>query len=132
TQRQPRRAVQRQLMKSATGYVDWKKTRKYEVGDIVYIYRSSPYSRIEYKTVVKEIRSNSETDIYWKKTIPIEAVKGLYVRLVLISTTNCNKVSFDQLKKRGILSYAPQGPCRLSSKAIVYLEECFGEIKNEE
>lgn len=38
------------------GFIDWRQNnRKYQVGDIIYIYCTRPYKKIMYKTIVEQI-----------------------------------------------------------------------------
>lgn len=71
-------------------YIDWRQNNySFSVNDIVYIYCTSPFSKIQYKTVVEkisipfsEIRDDKE---YWIDINEYEKAKsGKYMRLRLI------------------------------------------------
>lgn len=108
-------------------FIDWKQGKySYEVGDIVYIYATSPYKTIRYKTIVTEINKTSENivddSIFWTdKENYKEALDGKYMRLDLIKRYDNRDLDLDRLKKNG-LKGAPQGAQRLKKQLKEYIE----------
>ncbi|SMB89949.1 5-methylcytosine-specific restriction enzyme A [Desulfonispora thiosulfatigenes DSM 11270] len=128
------------------GYVDWRQTANYEVGDIIYIYSTRPLSKIEFKCIVekidiqfkditddKEFWINEDEYYKWKKR--------LYSRIRLIERTAGGNLTLNKLKENG-LKAAPQGPIKLKDDILSYIEKYFhkdltditfpDEIPNEE
>ena len=107
------------------GYIDWKQTRNFSVGDIVYIYVTKPESRIRYKTVVVAINMlHDETDDfseYWIKKGAYKIEKR-YFRLSLIEEYDKPELGFEYLKNYG-MKYAPQSPCRVKEELEEYLNK---------
>lgn len=105
------------------GHIDWKQTRNFAVGDIVFLYMTKPESRIKYKTRVDEINiANTSIDdysLFWKKN-PNEERTDRYVRLSLIEEYDIQDLDFDSLKKHG-MPYAPQSPCKVNEEVEKYL-----------
>ncbi len=106
------------------GYIDWKQTRRFNVGDVVYLYCTSPISKVRYKTVVEEIDLTPHEDEYWK-TDYSQKLGNKSMRLRLVKTIDDNRVSLNELKKKG-MSYIPQGPSRVKEPLKGYLNELFG------
>lgn len=106
------------------GYIDWKQTRNYNVGDIVYVYVTKPASKIQFKTRVTVIGMTAEevSDLskYWIKGEPDKNDKQKYARLELLKEFDDNRLSFEELQKHGLL-YAPQSPCRVKKELQVFL-----------
>lgn len=109
------------------GYIDWKQTVNYKVGDIVYLYMTKPISKIQFKTEVTAIDmgENDITDFsdYWKIEIPNREThqKVRYARLKLLKEFENDIFSFEMVKKYG-LAYPPQGACRVKDKLKGLLE----------
>jgi hypothetical protein len=106
------------------GFIDWKQTRKFVQGDIVYIYVTKPVSRIAYKTRV--IQANmTENDVsdmtpYWIKQPPVEKAGTKYARLALVCEYKDDRFPFSELQKHG-MPYAPQSPCKVKPELERYL-----------
>ena len=107
------------------GYIDWKQTRNFSVGDIVYIYVTKPESKIRYKTVVTAINmKHDEIDDfseYWIKK-GCNKIEKRYFRLSLIEKYDSLKLGFECLKNYG-MEYVPQSPCRVKEKLEEYLNK---------
>lgn len=106
------------------GYIDWKQTRNYEVGDIVYIYATKPIAKIVYKTKV-EIIDMTKEDIsdmsqFWVKNEDLEAKR--FVRLVLLKTYDGEELSLANLQDHG-MRYAPQSPCKVKEELQNYIDK---------
>lgn len=117
------------------GYIDWRQTANYEVGDIVYIYSTRPISRVEFKCIVEkknmkfeEITDDKEfwidKDEYYKST------KKLYSRLRLLEFVDNDSLKLDKLKING-LKAAPQGPMRLKEEILEYIQSFFYDKEGE-
>ena len=114
------------------GYIDWKQTANYQVGDIVYLYVTKPISKIQFKTEVTAINmgENDITDlsVYWKIEKPNGDTqkKVRYARLKLLKEFESDIFSFEKVKKYG-LTYPPQGACRVKDKLKGFLESTEGK-----
>jgi 5-methylcytosine-specific restriction protein A len=111
------------------GYVDWRQTANYEVGDTVYIYSTRPLSKVQFKCVVEknnmkfeEITDDKE---FWLDLDEYYKYKDRhYSRLKLVDKVNAEGLSLGKLKENG-LKAAPQGPMRLKGEALKYIEKFF-------
>lgn len=114
------------------GYIDWRQTANFEVGDIIYIYSTAPLSKVEYKCIVEKTNISFEdiTDDreFWMDKDEYEKSQyGYYSRLRLLQFIDTDKLSLANLKEHG-LKAAPQGPTRLMNDRISvadYIEEHF-------
>lgn len=108
------------------GYVDWKQTRNYSVGDIIYVYVTKPVSKIQFKTEVIMIDMTEDEicdlDEYWIKGKPDNSRKTRYARLRLIDEYEDERFSFDALRKHG-LQYAPQSPCKVKDELQEFIDD---------
>src|SRR5574344_239335 len=111
-------------------YIDWRQNNyRFAVNDIVYIYCTSPLSRIQYKTKVEkvdipfpEIRDDKE---YWIDLSEYEKAKsGKYMRLVLVDQVDNVNLSLNVLLDKG-LAAAPQGPKKLDGELLEYINMSF-------
>lgn len=117
------------------GYIDWRQTAKYEVGDIVYIYATKPYMKVMFKTIVEkiDIAFNEITDDkkYWYNKEEYEkSQSGKYTRLRLVERVDSEKLSLYALKEKG-LNGAPQGPMKVKEQLVEYLEDNFNDYYSE-
>lgn len=114
-------------------FIDWKQGNySFKPGDIVYIYSTSPYKTIRYKTIVSEINKNSseivDDSIFWSdKNKHKKALKGKYMRLKLLETYDSRNLDLDVLLKNGLKS-APQGPQKLRKQLKNYLDSLNANI----
>ena len=119
------------------GYIDWKQSAKFQIGDIVYIYCTKPYKKVMYKTTVIETDkpfSKCQNDKeFWYDLSQYESSKQkLFSRIKLLQQVDTDKLSLDNLKKRG-LSTAPQGPIKLTSESLIkYMEQYFNDFFSED
>lgn len=128
------------------GYVDWRQSANFEVGDIIYVYSTRPLSRIEFKCIVEKnnmvFEDITDDREYWmKKDEYYKSQKKLYSRLRLLETIDSDNLTLNKLKENGIKA-APQGPQRLKGDLLKYIEKHFyiynieevlpGEVKEDE
>lgn len=111
------------------GFIDWKMSSRYHVGDIVYVYSSMPIQKIQYKTVVEEINMRfseiRDDREYWKDLNAYNIAKsGLYARFRLLERIDGYELSIEKLKQHG-LKQAPQHPTKLSGALLEYIEKNF-------
>lgn len=108
------------------GYIDWRQTGNYSIGDVVYIYCARPYQKIMYKTeVVQESMSFSQcTDdkVFWHNLNEYEKSKGgKYARLKLNEQADRKELSLPYLLKNGLKAH-PQGPIKISDELVNYID----------
>ena len=110
---------------SELGYINWRQTRNFAVGDVVYIYCTRPASKVKYKTIVDSISVDGVIEKYWikKQNLP---EKSKYMCLRLVSKSEDESLSLFELQKHG-MQYPPQSPCLVKPELQQYLIECFGE-----
>lgn len=113
------------------GYIDWRQTAKYEVGDIVYIYSTKPHMKVMFKTVVEKVdmlfEEITDDKKYWYEIEEYEkSISGKYARLKLIEKVDSEKLSLYSLKENG-LKAAPQGPMKVKEQLALYLEQNFND-----
>lgn len=122
------------------GFIDWKQNNyKYSIGDIVYVYISSPIQKIRYKTVVENINIPF-TDIfndekYWidKKEYQKGKDANKYVKLKLLSSSDDDNLSLDKFLKLGYLKCAVEGAKKITDDInfVNYLEKYFNEMPQQ-
>lgn len=117
------------------GQIDWKQRVNYQIGDTVYIYCTSPLSRIMFKTVVIEEGKVSTEIIDDKEFWHIEeeyekALGGKYARLKLVEQVDSQMLSLDKLKMHG-LKAAPQGPMKANEELTNYIEKYMSDYNVE-
>lgn len=120
-----------------TENVDWRQNiNNCNVGDIVYIYISKPYSQIRYKTVIEKTNipfndSNKEDFKYYTDPgfIPTDPEKR-FVRLNLLEDYGNDGLSLKQLKEFG-LKYNIQGQGKIDTE-IERKIEIFLNVLEEE
>jgi len=88
------------------GFVEFLQKNKVQVGDIVYLYITAPYKRVEYKMVVEKVNISSHDafddtaySLINKKTTPNETDKA--VRLKFVGRVKTDELCFSELKKHG-------------------------------
>ena len=112
------------------GSIGWKQNKtKYAVGDIVYVYCTSPIKKIRYKGRVEAIDLNFEQirddKKYWIDQNKYEEAKGgSYFKLVLIDQVDSSILGLEELLNNG-LKAAPQGPKKLSGDLLNYIQKQF-------
>jgi 5-methylcytosine-specific restriction enzyme A len=93
--------------------VNWKQSTNIELGDIVFIYTTKPYSRITHKCKVLEVNLNRPyiEDINYIIDSSPYRNNGRYMTLKLIKTID--GADLDWLKKQG-LKGSIQGPRKIN------------------
>lgn len=118
------------------GSIDWRQVNtNYALGDMVYIYCTSPIQRIRYKCKVMklnmdftQIRDDKE---YWLDKSEYEkSLSGKFFKLQLIEEVDSEKLSFQLLLKNG-LNGAPQGPIKLKGELESYISSVFSTANDE-
>lgn len=112
--------------------VDWKQSANFEVGDVVYIYCTKPEMRIRYKmNVIATDIPSSEALIdknFWSDEVELK--KGLdnnrYVRMKLVSETNSDRLTMDELHRQGVKGYF-YGPRTIDRELTMYIEKAFNK-----
>lgn len=108
------------------GYIDWKQTRKFSVGDIIYVYVTKPISKIQFKAkVVSVYMAEEEIDDYskyWVKEKPKDLHDVKYARLILLDEFKDDRFDYSTLKEHGLV-YPPQSPCRVNDILQAYIEK---------
>lgn len=118
------------------GSIDWRQgNAKYSLGDIVYIYCTSPTQRIRYKCKVTELDKNSaqirDDENYWINKEEYEkSLGGKFFNLELIEEVDSAKLSLPFLQEKG-LKAAPQGPIKLNETLESYVSSIFSTANDE-
>lgn len=115
------------------GYIDWRQTANFDIGDVVYIYATRPYMKVKFKTVVEKINMKFEEitddEKYWYDRKEYEnSQSGRYARLRLLERADSEKLSLYALKNHG-LKAAPQGPIKLKEELVEYLKANFSDYE---
>lgn len=111
-------------------HVDWRLHNNIQVGDIVYIYCSSPVSQIKYKMRVTSINLSTEESTadrgYWANPSEFETSleHNKFFRMVLVDKNNTQYLKLDDLLLNG-LKVAPQGGLKAKEPLLSYIESCF-------
>jgi len=111
------------------GYIDWRQTRNFAEGDIIYVYCTRPLSKVMYKVEVVSTNSTPPEEQYWltEHSLPANA---RYMRLRLLKKLDSASLSLSNLQEHG-LHYAPQSPCVAKDELRSYLNEQFGDECDE-
>ncbi len=109
------------------GFIDWKQNLNYNVNDIVYIYRTTPFKKVMYKTVVEQVLMTSKEIIndeeYWiDKEAYTNSLKNNYARLKLVKQGDSDELILDKLIEQG-LKAAPQKGCKIDKKLASYIDK---------
>jgi 5-methylcytosine-specific restriction protein A len=113
------------------GSIDWRQgNAKYSVGDIVYIYCTTPIQRVRYKCKVTALNKSAseirDDKAYWLNQEEYEkSLGGKFFNLELIEEVDSEKLSLPLLLKNG-LNAAPQGPIKLAGNLEPYISSVFG------
>ena len=111
------------------GFVEYLQKNKVNEGDIVYLYITAPYSRIEYKMIVERanIPSNEAFDdssysLINEKTTHKESDKA--VRLKFVDRIQSDDLCYSELRKHG-LKAAMQSNRKVNEELFNYIESYF-------
>ncbi len=102
--------------------ITWGLTVKVSVGDIIYIYVSAPYSRIEYKCIVERINVPTNERLASEFWLDKFDPNRNLIDLRLLSVLSDDKLQLKNLIDDNLISSAPQGPRRLDSRLETFLE----------
>lgn len=113
------------------GYIDWKQSVNFAIGDVVYIYCSKPQQKVRYKTRVEKINMSfskcQDNKKYWHDTKLYEEAKTKkFARILLLEEIDSDELSLEHLKEWGEKSH-PQGPKTISDKLVENIEKCFNK-----
>lgn len=114
-------------------YVDWRQSGKFQVGDTIYIYVSSPVQKVKFKTVVEKIdipfvETYDSKEFWTKEEFHIESQSKKFARLRLVTKSDSEFLSLEHLLQNGLSSY-PQGPRRVNEELKAYLDNYLEEDK---
>lgn len=118
------------------GSIDWRQgNSKYSIGDIVYIYCTSPIQRVRYKCRVTALDKNSseirdDKDYWINKEEYEKSLDGKFFNLELIEEVDSEKLSLPFLQEHG-LKAAPQGPIKLNEALEPYISSIFSTANDE-
>jgi len=107
--------------------VPWRRTNRFEVGDIVFMYTSSPVQRLTYVFRVEKlfITPPKELSLYWGvKRKPGKVVQHDLLKLVQRISYDC-KLSLYDLRQHGVNGNL-QGGTRISGKLLDYIQNEIG------
>ena len=115
-------------------FVYWtQRIKSIEIGDIVYIYRGSPISRIVYKSEVvdKDIPFSGEVlndKEYWRNGYSFDEhpLTRRFIKLRPLEENFNEKLNFCGLKSHGETSYLMGGKRIMDEKYLSYVEANFG------
>lgn len=116
--------------------IDWRQgNARYSIGDIVYIYCTSPIQKIRYKCRVTQINKSAseirDDKAYWFNQEEYEkSSNGLFFNLQLIEEVDSGKLLLPVLLKNG-LKAAPQGPLKLTPQLETYISNIFLTANDE-
>ena len=103
--------------------IEWKQSTNIKVGDIVYIYVSSPVKEIKYKCIARKVNLNSAGRIDDSKFMIDDSNYrnyGRYMELELITKYQDKQYTLNDLKQHGLRSV--QGPSKLSEELQNYIK----------
>lgn len=116
-------------------HVDWRQHNNVRVGDIVYIYCSSPISQIKYKMRVTSINITPEESTadreYWANPSEFDTslLHNKFFRMVLLDKNTTQYLKLDELLLNG-LKAAPQGGLKVKGPLLGYIERFFTSHKH--
>jgi len=113
------------------GYIDWKQSCNYKIGDFVYVYLTKPEGRIGFLTRVDnvDIPYGSQTDDseFWVNGQGTTQ-EDRFARLTLLLEINEEALKLEELNKHGLVG-APQGPQRVKGELRDYIHEVLDKNK---
>ena len=111
-------------------YVEYIQRNKVAVGDVVYLYTTTPVQRIEYKMVVDRINVSSDEMIddsaysLSQNTNDTSDKEALYVRLKLVKKVDNPLLHLNFLRAYGLRS-SMQSALTVSGELLDYIETKF-------
>lgn len=112
-------------------YIDWRQKNNFQVGDIVFIYVSSPDNMVQYKCTVLDTNRTypniRDDKRYFKNPDEYQkSIKGKFVRLLLSEMINNSALSYKNLKSKGLKSKM-QGPMTINGTLLDYISINFSD-----
>jgi len=111
------------------GFVEYLQKNKIQEGDIVYLYITAPYKRVEYKMVVERANISSHDafddrsySLLNKPTTLLESDK--VVRLKCIDRVQTNSLCYQKLREHGF-NMTMQSNRLLNEETTEYIESFF-------
>lgn len=111
-------------MAAQSGIVDWRTSMKFAVGDVAYIYKTSPEKRIRYRMEVVKINFSIddafEQEPYWSdKSIYYDGLGSFnYTRFKLVEEYTDDTFSLHHLNEHGLRGYI-QGVMECKSQELL-------------
>ncbi|MEV5116681.1 HNH endonuclease [Peribacillus frigoritolerans] len=109
--------------------IDWRRSRKYENGDILFMYVSDNIQRVRYKVeVIKGLVPPNEVNhnkMFWRNEAKFEqSMTGNWTRFRLVDEVDTIELSLAQLREHG-LNGNIQGPMKVTGKLRNYIMSFF-------
>lgn len=89
-------------------FVDWRKSNDFSIGDVVFIYKTLPESRIRYKMEVTQVGMNfdeaTDKEVFWKDKVVFYDGLGVYkyVRFRLLTEYPAEMFKLEALQRHGL------------------------------
>lgn len=119
------------------GCIDWKQEdSKYKVGDIIYIYCSSPQKKVRFLASVTAINIPPEKRIddkeFWLDMNEYEkSMKGPAFRLQLLAELDRDELRYEELKKHGLNGVRKEHQ-KVSDELAEYLDQYIDDCSAKE
>lgn len=111
------------------GFIEYLKKNKVQDGDIVYLYVTAPYKRVEYKMIVEnanvsshEAFDHSAYSLLEKPTTLLESDKVIHLKF--IDRVQTDDLCYSKLREHGF-NMTMQTNRRLNEETAEYIEEFF-------
>ena len=118
------------------GSIDWRQgNAKYSIGDVVYIYCTTPIQKVRYKCRVTALDKTSskirdDKDYWINKEEYEKSLDGKFFNLELIEEVDSERLSLSLLLHNG-LKAAPQGPIKLNETLESYVSSVFSTANDD-
>lgn len=110
------------------GYISWSNdSRKFEVGDVVFLYIRQ-YRRVIYKTHVERINILREDTDFWKEQFQQEVKNQLTSRLRLEKIYKGEELNEEKLSNYGYDGKSIQRPSSKNERLLSYIEQVFDRV----
>lgn len=111
------------------GFVFWRHWASLQVGDVVFVYRTAPHKKIQYKTLVThthlEYSPNFEDRDCWNPEMSARNNTYRFARHEFIGEIDDDRLSLKNLLEHGLNGH-PQNPMRvINAELSTYLNDCF-------
>ena len=107
---------------SKNSTITWGLTVRANIGDVIFIYVSAPYSRIKYKCIVDSIDVTVSERLGAEFWIAKFNPNRYLINLRLISILDDDRLRLKYLTENKLMSSAPQGPRRVSNTLNDFLD----------